>query len=102
MVRKRPIVIGGVTPAEAPKLIASADTVGRFMLACLKRAPGDEAPGGAIYGRYQRWCGEQEPALTALDAKKFAQLFAERCERAGIRTRRNGRKIYCVDVVLVA
>jgi hypothetical protein len=87
-------------PAKKPS--AAADTVGRFMLACLKRMPGEEAPGGAIFGRYQRWCGEQQPALAALDPREFARQFAERCERVGIHTRRDGRKVYCLDVKLVA
>jgi hypothetical protein len=100
--QRRPKVIAGITLIDPPKPSASADTVGRFMLACLKRAKGEEAPGGAIYGRYQRWCSEQQPALAALDPRQFAQQFAERCERVGIRTRRDGRKIYCLDVRLVA
>ena len=37
-----------------------------------------------------------------LDPRQFAQQFAERCERVGIRTRRDGRKVYCIDVQLVA
>jgi hypothetical protein len=52
--RKRSTVIAGITLIDPPKPSAVADTVGRFMLACLKRSPGEEAPGGAIYGRYQR------------------------------------------------
>jgi hypothetical protein len=93
--------------SRAPDLVrisnstGKADTVGRFMLSCLKRMPGEEAPGGAIYVRYRCWCTEQQPALTALDAHQFALQFAERCERVGIRTRHHGRKVYCVDVRLV-
>jgi hypothetical protein len=34
--------------------------------------------------------------------RQFAEQFAERCERVGIRTRRDGRKVYCLDVRLVA
>jgi hypothetical protein len=100
--QRRPKVIAGITLTDPPKPSASADTVGRFMLACLKRATGEEAPGGAIYGRYQRWCGEQQPAIAALEPRQFAERFAERCGRLGIRTRRAGRKVYCLDVKLVA
>jgi hypothetical protein len=99
---KRPTVIAGITLLDPPKALAGADTVGRFMLACLKRVAGEEAPGGAIYGRYQRWCGEQRPALLPLDLQSFAQQFAMRCDRAGIQTRRDGRKVYCLDVKLLA
>jgi hypothetical protein len=81
---------------------ADADTVGRFMLACLKRAKGQEVGGGAISARHQRWCGEQQPPLVALAARAFAQQFAERCEHVGIRTRRDGNKVYCLDVRLAA
>ena len=79
-----------------------ADTVGRFMLACLKRAKGQVIAGGAIFTRYQRWCAEQQPILLALDAKAFAQEFASRCGRVSIRTRREGGKVYCLDVRLAA
>jgi hypothetical protein len=81
---------------------ANADTVGRFMLACLKRAKGQEVAGGDVYVRYQLWCAEQQPILRALDAKAFAQEFASRCERVSIRTRREGGKVYCLDVRLAA
>jgi hypothetical protein len=100
--RKRPTVTDGINLIDLPKLLAGADTVGRFMLACLKSVPGEEAPGGAIYDRYQRWCSEQRPTLPALDPRSFAQQFAHRCERTGIHTRREGRRIYCLDVKLVA
>ena len=72
------------------------------MLACLQKATGEEVAGGAIYARHQQWCGEQEPPLPALDPKSFAQQFAERCERHCIRTRREGSKVYCVGIRLVA
>ena len=72
------------------------------MLACLKRAKGEQVAGGAIYARYQRWCSEQQPPLAALAARTFAQQYAERCERVGIRTRRDGSKVYCLDVRLAA
>lgn len=98
MPHRRPVVIAGVTLLDPPK--PSADTVGRFMLACLKKAPGEEAPGVVIYARYQRWCGEQ--LLDGLDPRSFAQQFAVRCERAGIRTRREGSKVFCLGVELVA
>jgi hypothetical protein len=81
---------------------ADADTVGRFMLACLQRAKGQEVAAGAIYSRYQGWCAEQQPILLALDAKAFAQEFASRCGRVSIRTRREGGKVYCLDVRLAA
>jgi hypothetical protein len=99
---KRQTVITGITLIDPPKSSASAGTVGRFMLACLKRVPGEEAQGGAIYARYQRWCGEQQPALTALDPRPFELQFAERCDRLAIRTRRDGGRVYCLDVKLVA
>jgi hypothetical protein len=101
---RRTRTIAGVTLIDPPKpaAIKGVDTVGRFMLACLCRAPGEETAGGAIYARYQRWCEEQQPPAGALDLNAFAQQFAERCERVGIRTRRDGRKVYCVDARLVA
>jgi hypothetical protein len=87
---------------ETPSTEPNADTVGRFMLACLKRAKGEQVAGGAIYARYQRWCAEQKPALASLDARPFAQQFADRCARVGIHTRREGKKVYCLDALLAA
>jgi hypothetical protein len=99
---KRPRLTGGTALIHPPTHPTGVDTVGRFMLACLKRAPGEEAAAGAIYARYTRWCSEQQPSVTALDLGSFAQQFAHRCERVGIRTRRNGHRVYCLDVELVA
>jgi hypothetical protein len=101
---RRTRAIAGVTLIDPPKsaAIEGVDTVGRFMLACLGKAPGEETAGGAIYARYQRWREEQQPPVGALDLSAFAQQFAERCERVGIRTRRDGRKVYCLGVQLVA
>jgi hypothetical protein len=100
--RKKQASKANLNLINQPTPSASIDTVGRFMLACLKRAPGEEASGGAIYGRYQLWCSEQLPAFVALDLKSFAQQFADRCDWAGIRTRRDGRRVYCLDVKLLA
>jgi hypothetical protein len=63
-----------------PSADPDADTVGRFMLACLKRAKGEEAAGGAIYARYQRWCAEQQPALASpsVSLNGFRGTSAER------------------------
>jgi hypothetical protein len=100
---KRQPMIAGVALLDPPKPTtpASADTVGRYMLACLRKAQGEEAAGGAIYARYRRWCSEQQPPHAELEPKIFAQQFAQRCERLGIRTRRNGGKVYCLNVKLV-
>jgi hypothetical protein len=76
--------------------------VRRFMLACIPRASGQEVAWGTIYGRYQRWCAEQSPPVAALELSGFAAKFKTACERAGIRTRRDGSRVYCVDVQLVA
>jgi hypothetical protein len=100
---RRTRIIAGVTLIDLPRpTVSGVDTVGRYMLACLRKAPGEETAGGAIYARYQRWCDEQQPLLGALDLSAFAQQFAERCDRVGIGTRRDGRKVYCLDVKLVA
>jgi hypothetical protein len=80
----------------------ATDTVGRFMLACLTSAKGEEVAGAAIYARHRRWCDEQQPPLASLDARAFAREFAARCERLSIRTRREGAKVYCLDVRLAA
>ena len=100
--RRRTNLIAPITLSDPLKLSGSADTVGRFMLACLKRAPGEEVHGGAIYARYQGWCAEQRPPLVPLVLRSFAQQFAQRCERVGICTRRDGYRVYCLDVRLVA
>ena len=46
------------------------------------KAPGgEEATWGAIYARYQRWCGDQTPPMTALTLKAFGDQFGAACER---------------------
>jgi hypothetical protein len=100
---KRRQAIAGVQLSEPPRAPqAGLDTVGRFMLACLSRVEGEEAAGGAIYARYQRWCAERSPVVAPLTAREFAVEFATRCERVGIRTRRDGGKVWCVDIQLAA
>jgi hypothetical protein len=75
--------------------------VGRFMIACLARAPKRErVDGEAIYPRYRRYCEEQ--GFEALGTKTFAVQFVMRCKRQGIDIRRDGTKIYCVGVRLAA
>lgn len=81
---------------------ADVETVGRFMLACFARAADGETTGGEVYARYITWCSEQESALAPLDLPSFAGQFAQRCKRAGIRTRRQGDRVVCVGVKLVA
>lgn len=100
---RRPLRIAGVQLIEPPKPAGGdAASVGRFMLACLPRAKGEQATWGAIYVRYERWCAEQEPALSPLDLSSFGELFRATCERVNIRTRKQGTKVYCLDVRLVA
>lgn len=101
---KRPTTIAGVplTDPPMPHAPTDADTVGRFMLPCLSRASGRETAGGAVYARYQRWCGDQQPQHAPLDAKSFAVQLAERCQRVDIRVRRDGGKVYFVGVRLIA
>jgi hypothetical protein len=99
-VSARPVVVADVQLIEPPK--PDVETVGRFMLACLSRSKGAEAAGGEVYARYLRWCGEQAVPLSALAPNAFAEQFAARCLRAGIRTRRGDGRVYCLDVQLAA
>jgi hypothetical protein len=102
-IMKRRPMIASVAVNDLPRLTpAAAQSTGLFMLACLERASGGEAAAGAIYARYRRWCEEQTPATAALDPSAFAEQFASRCARAGIRTRQNGNRVYCLDIQLVA
>jgi hypothetical protein len=96
----RPAVVTDVQLIEPPK--PDMETVGRFMLACLSRSKGAEAAGGEVYARYLRWCGEQAAPLAALAPNAFAEQFAARCLRAGIRTRRGDGRVYCLDVQVAA
>ena len=86
--------------ATAPGL-PDVDTVGRFMLACLTKTPGEETVARAIYARYRHWCGDQSPAVTALAVLEFAEQFAARCKRHGIITRKDGDTIVCVGLKLI-
>jgi hypothetical protein len=98
---RRQRVIGGVALVELPKP-AEVGSVVEFMLACLPRKRGRDAPVTAIYARYVRWCAEHQPPLRPLEPATFAEQFKALCERAGVETDRRGRKVYCLDVQLVA
>jgi len=99
-VSARPVVVTDVQLIEPPR--PDVETVGRFMLACLSRSKGAEAAGGEVYARYLQWCGEQAVPLAALAPNAFAEQFAARCLRAGIRTRRGDGKVYCIGVKVAA
>jgi hypothetical protein len=92
--------IAGVQLSRPMLPAADVDTVGRCMLACLKREEGTETTASAIFARYQRWCEEQ--GLAPLPMQAFAEQFAQRCKRAGIKTRRSESKVYCVNIALSA
>lgn len=98
---RRVRTIGGVELIKPPRPLATGD-VRRFMLACLPRARGQEVTWGATYARYQRWCSEQSPALAPLTLTAFGAEFKAACDRAKVRTRQKGSKLYCLDVQLVA
>lgn len=83
--------------AESPSV-----TTGRFMLARLKPANDGEAHGRAIYESYLDWCSEQTPPLRPMDPLAFAAHFAQRCDRAGIRTDIRSNRVYCLGVQLTA
>ena len=72
------------------------------MLACLPRAKGKSVPLRSVYARYQRWCSEQAPAASPLDASEFGRQFREISERYKLRSERRGDQIICLDVGLVA
>jgi len=71
-----------------PQLAQEINTVGRFMIACLVKAPGEEIAARAIYARYLSWCADELPGITALAVPDFAERFAARCKRHGITTRK--------------
>lgn len=92
--------IAGVAMVEDARPLATATDVARFMLACLPRARGSEAEMHTAYARFCRWCDEQE--LRPLDKPGFAVAIKEWCERGKISVRRDGGKVYCVDVKLAS
>jgi hypothetical protein len=99
---KRVPAIGGVKLTGAQPATADNAAVARFMLACLPRSNGQEVEARVIYARFCRWCSEMQPALTPLEPQAFAAAFKSWCERGNIRVRRDGGKLYCVGVRLVA
>jgi hypothetical protein len=91
--------IANVTPQLAPEV----DTVGRFMMACLIKAPGEEIAARAIYARYLAWCADELPGAAALATPEFAERFAARCKRHGITTRKDDNgAIFCLGLRLTA
>lgn len=92
--------IAGVPLMSIEKPTATGN-VGAFMLACLSKAKGAEAPITAIFARYRRWCDESVPRMAALDASEFAAQFKTACERR-IAIESRGGRAYCLDVQLAA
>jgi hypothetical protein len=86
-----------------PQFAADIDTVGRFMMACLVKAPGEEIAARAIYARYLAWCADELPGVTALAVPDFAERFAARCKRYSITTRKDeDGAIICLGLRLTA
>jgi Poxvirus D5 protein-like len=89
-----------LAPSPVAMLAGPFGNVKRFLLECLPRAKGQRVTLGAVYARYRRWCDDQKS--TPLSAQAFAEEFKTISERVALRTKRNGTKIYCLDVTLVA
>ena len=101
--KEEPEPIAEAKPLTMPKpTMADGTAIARFMLACLPRAKGQEVEARTIYARFSRWCDAQVPPLAPLAPSDFAAAFKAWCERGNIRVRRDGGKIYCQDVRLVA
>ena len=100
MQSRRGLMIAGVrldhTPAEV------VGDVRQFLLECLQRATGERVTLGAMYARYQRWCSEQVPAAAPVNITAFGEAFKALSARVALHTRREGSKIYLLDVKLVA
>src|SRR5262245_39453585 len=94
--------IAGVRLTRPMLPAADIDTVGRCMIACLKRQEGAKTAASAIYLRYKRWCEEQSPPFAPLPMTAFAEQFAQRCRKAGISTRRDENKVFCLNIALSA
>ena len=92
--------IGGVQLTRPMLPATDIDTVGRCMLTCLRREEGAEIAASTIFARYKRWCEEQ--SVPPLPMQAFAEQFAQRCRKAGIKTRSNDNKVYCVNIALSA
>jgi hypothetical protein len=95
-----PEILPPAPPLGVPVIAGPTGDVKRFLLACLPRAKGEEVTASAVYARYQRWCDNQ--GQSAIKPREFAEKFKAVAERVGIRVRRDGAKIYCRDVRLVA
>jgi hypothetical protein len=88
--------------AMVPAKSSSHPTViGRYMLARLSRAVGEQAPLSEVYSDPCRWSAVQQPPLEPPDVATFDKEFSVLCKRAGICTRATGKIIYCLDVKLV-
>ncbi len=98
--RTEPRTIAGVTLVEDTRPRANDTDVARFMLACLPRARGSEAEMSTVYARFCRWCEGQH--LRPHDKPEFALAIKGWCERGKISVRRDGGRVYCVDVKLAS
>lgn len=99
------IEIENETPTQAPGTndatsVARPGNVGRFVLACVPRADGHEAPVTSIYDRYRQWCQEQAPPARALEPTAFARQLKDICTRVGIPTQMREGTAYMINVRL--
>jgi hypothetical protein len=93
--RKSSPEVAPAIPEKFPApLSAIAGPVGD--MACVPQAKGEKVTLGAVYAGYRRWC--EEKGLSARGATEFAVDFKAIAARYGIRTRKDGTKISCLDV----
>lgn len=74
--------------------------VTKFMLARMPAASGETVEIADAYVGYIAYCKDID--AKAIDARRFANAFAEICKRANIKTQRKGGKVYCVGRKLSA
>ena len=97
---ERPRTIAGMALVKDDRTLATDKDVARFMLDCLPRARGSEAEMATVYARFCRWCEGEH--LRPLDKRDFALAIKSWCERGKISVRRDGGRVYCVDVKLAS
>jgi hypothetical protein len=90
---------------SGPRAIAKADVISQdhvdpkpviaFLAEHMPTDRGSRADWGEIYGGFLAW--QTERGGEALPASQFDAVLRHICDQAGIRVRRHGDRVYCLD-----
>lgn len=97
-----PAITGEVIAAPQPSRALIAKPVGsvaKFLADTVEMREGAMAERREVYSIYLGWCGAKK--LVPVDEDRFADDFADVCDRAGIKTETDAGALYALDIKLL-